>query len=437
MRRDQHLRCPAAGDDEGRYRHPTAGDHKGRPYITCMALTFRRRILLSLVALGTVPTAVALIGWVLAVSPPVGPLASTRAAVEPLRETGRTLLETIDSTRLTRVERRALAEHGRALNEAISRVTRQETYSTVYAGVYAAIILGLGALVLYASVRVGGYLSRQLSRPIDELIGWTGRIQRDEPLPPDAHEGGAPEFAALRGAVREMASGLAEARTRQLEAERLRAFREVARRVAPEMKNPLTPIRFAVSALSRSARPEQMESLEVLATESNRLEQLAREFTEMGRLPEGPAAEVDLGELVSELVRTTVPATLPVQVEADPETPRITGHYEPLRRAFSNLLRNAIEAGPGTGGLQVSCRPLGQNGAEVRFVDHGPGVPAELRDSIFDPYVTGGKDGGTGLGLALVRQTVEAHGGRVRHEPTPDGGATFVVTLPRVRRPGA
>ena len=92
-----------------------------------MALTFRRRILLSLVALGTVPTEVALIGWVLAVSPPVGPLASTRAAVEPLRETGRTLLETIDSTRLTRVERRALAEHGRALNEAISRVTRQET----------------------------------------------------------------------------------------------------------------------------------------------------------------------------------------------------------------------------------------------------------------------------------------------------------------------
>lgn len=402
-----------------------------------MALSFRRRILFALVALGTVPTAVALVGWVLAVSPPVGPLASTRAAVEPLRETGRTLLETIDSTRLTRVERRALAEHGQALNDAISRVTRQETYSTVYAGVYAAIIFGLGALVLYASVRVGGYLSRQLSRPIDELVGWTGRIQRDEPLPADAHEGGAPEFAALRGAFRQMASGLAEARTRQLEAERLRAFREVARRVAHEMKNPLTPIRFAVSALSRSARPEQMESLEVLATESNRLEQLAREFTDMGRLPEGPAAEVDLGELVSELVRTAVPAGLTVQVENDPETPTITGYYEPLRRAFSNLLRNAIEADPGPDGLRVSCRPLGQNGAEVRIMDHGPGVPAELQDSIFDPYVTGGKDGGTGLGLALVRQTIEAHGGRVRHEPTPGGGATFVVTLPRVRRSGA
>jgi len=60
-------------------------------------------------------------------------------------------------------------------------------------------------------------------------------------------------------------------------------------------------------------------------------------------------------------------------------------------------------------------------------------VPHEIVDRLFDPYVTGGKDGGTGLGLALVRQTIETHGGRVRHEPTPGGGATFIVTLPRVR----
>ncbi len=400
-----------------------------------MALPFRRRILFALVALGTVPTTVAVIGWALAVRPPVGGLATTRESVESLRETGRDLVQTIDSTRLTARERRALAAHSAALNEALSRVKRQETYATYYSAIYATIILGLGALVLYASVRVGGYLSRQLSRPIDELVGWTGRIQRDEALPADETEGGAPEFAALRGAFREMATGLAEAKARQLEAERLAAFREVARRVAHEMKNPLTPIRFAVSALRRSAHPEQQESLEVLAAESNRLEQLAREFTEMGRLPEGPMAEVDLGELVTELVRTAVPADVPVQLHADPATPRITGHYEPLRRAFSNLLRNAVEAGGERGGLEVSAAPLGQNGAEVRIADHGPGVPEELRERLFDPYVTAGKSNGTGLGLALVRQTIEAHGGRVRHEPTPGGGATFVVTLPRVRRP--
>jgi len=191
-----------------------------------------------------------------------------------------------------------------------------------------------------------------------------------------------------------------------------------------------------VSSLSRSAHPEQRESLEVLQAESSRLEQLAHEFTEMGRLPEGPAAEVDLGELVAELTRTALPPGVSTTLELDSATPRISGHYEPLRRAFSNLLRNAVEAGGGQAGLVVRCRPLGENGAEVRIIDHGPGVAPELQGRLFDPYVTAGKEGGTGLGLALVRQTIEAHGGRVRHEETPGGGATFVVTLPRVRRPG-
>jgi signal transduction histidine kinase len=229
-----------------------------------------------------------------------------------------------------------------------------------------------------------------------------------------------------------MAAGLSEARARQLEAERLRAFREIARRVAHEMKTPLTPIRFAVSALSRSAGPEQKEPLEVLQAESDRLEQLAREFTEMGRLPEGPAAEVDLGELLGELARTALSPAVHAHLELDPATPRITGHYEPLRRAFSNLLRNAAEAGTGQDGLLVTCRPAEKDGAEVRIIDHGPGVPPDLEDRLFTPYATGGKEGGTGLGLALVRQTIESHGGVVRHEPTPGGGATFVVTLPRV-----
>lgn len=402
-----------------------------------MALTYRRRLLLALVALGTVPTAIAVIGWALSVRSPASPTVATRDAIASVASTGRTLVETIDSLRLTAPERRALAAHTQALNTALSRVQRQETYSTYYSAILAVIILGLGSMVLYASLRLGGYLSRQLSRPIDELVGWTENLRREEPLPAGEREGGAPEFAALRGAFRQMASGLAEARARQLEAERLRAFREVARRVAHEMKNPLTPIRFAVSALKRNARPEQQESLEVLQTESERLELLAREFTEMGRLPEGPAAEVDLGELLAGLARNSVPPGVQVALDLSPSTPRIIGHYEPLRRAFANLLRNALEASSGDPGLGVRCSPHGADGVEVRIADRGPGVPPALRDTLFDAYVTGGKEGGTGLGLALVRQTIEAHGGRIRHEETPGGGATFVVELPGTARPTA
>jgi signal transduction histidine kinase len=398
-----------------------------------MPLPFRHRILLALFLLGVLPTAIALVGWALAVRSPAGTTRANREVMETLARTGRNLVETLDSTRLPAAERKALAAHSRALNDAISRGQRQDTYAAYYSYILPIIILVLGAVVLGAAMRLGGYLSRQLSRPIEELIGWTGNIRREEPLPPDEREGGAPEFASLRLALREMATGLAEARAREIEGERLRAFREVARRVAHEMKNPLTPIRFAVSQLVRTGQPEQREALEVLQAESARLEQLASEFTEMGRLPEGPAAEVDLAELLSELARTALPAGITPEVTLDPATPRITGHYEPLRRALSNLLRNASEAVGGEGPVGVSCRPLGENGAELRVVDHGPGVPEALRDRLFDPYVTG-KVGGTGLGLALVRQTVEAHGGRVWHEPTPGGGATFVVTLPKHRQ---
>lgn len=397
-----------------------------------MPLPFRQRILLVVFLLGVLPTAMALVGLAIAVRTPAGTTRANREIMEDLGKTGRTLVETLDSTRLRPADRKALAAHTKALNDALSRGQRQDTYAAYYSYILPILVLVLGGLVLVAAMRIGGYLSRQLSRPIEELIGWTGNIRRAEPLPPDEREGGAPEFASLRRALREMASSLAEARAREIEGERLRAFREVARRVAHEMKNPLTPIRFAVSQLVRTAQSEQREALEVLQAESARLEQLAKEFTEMGRLPEGPTAEVDLGELLSELARTALPSGITPQVDLNPATPVITGHYEPLRRALSNLLRNASEAVGGSGEVGVRCQPLGENGAEMRIVDHGPGVPEALRERLFDPYVTG-KAGGTGLGLALVRQTVEAHGGRVWHEPTPGGGATFVITLPKQR----
>ncbi|MGH7536300.1 MAG: sensor histidine kinase, partial [Gemmatimonadales bacterium] len=212
-----------------------------------------------------------------------------------------------------------------------------------------------------------------------------------------------------------------------IEAERLRAFRETARRVAHEMRNPLTPIRLAVSQLSRSSSPQQREAIEVLVAESGRLEQLAREFTEFGRLPEGPTAPVDLVELLGELARTALPATMTARLDLDPATPTLQGHYDPLRRVFSNLLRNAVEACDGHGALDIAVGP--EDGA-VRVVirDHGPGIPPGIRHRIFDPYFTA-KEGGTGLGLALVRQTVEMHDGTIEVGETPGGGATFVVRL--------
>jgi signal transduction histidine kinase len=401
-----------------------------RPGLT---LTFRQRILMVLIALGAVPTAIAILGWALTIRPN-NPATAARAAVEGVGASGRVLVETVDTARLRPAERRALATHVSALNRALARTQAAEAYGRYYYAGLAALLLGLGTFYVYAAVRLGGHLSRQLSRPIDELIGWTGHISRHESIPDGEQLRGAPEFEALRTALRAMAAELEQGRSRELETERIRAFGEVARRVAHEMKNPLTPIGFAVKALASTARPEQVEAIEVLAAESDRLQRLAREFAELGRLPEGPAAEVDLVELLEELLRTTVPTAVASSLQVHPGTPRILGHYDALRRAFSNLLRNAVEAMAGAGRLDVRIAP-GAGGVVVAIADHGPGIPAEQRAQVFEPYWTT-KAEGTGLGLALVRQTAVAHGGAVEVRPTAGGGATFVVRLAERRESG-
>ena len=392
-----------------------------------MRLSFHQRILLILICLGAVPTALAMLGWGLSIRS-TSSAPGAREAIEGAATSGRLLLHTLDSTRLRPAERAALAEHASKLNTAIVQLQRFDTFSRYYYAGLGLVILLLGGAFLYASIRLGGHLSRQLSRPIEELIGWTGNIRRLQPLPPDRPRRGAPEFAALRTALRDMASSLERARAQEIEAERLRAFRETARRVAHEMRNPLTPIRLAVAELERSGGAEHREAIEVLVAESNRLEQLAREFTEFGRLPEGPPAPVDFTELLSELGRTSLPPTIRTDFRLDPSTPVLPGHYDPLRRAFSNILRNAAEACGQEGTLDIMVGPDDGGGVRIQISDHGPGVPPEIADRVFDPYFTG-KPGGTGLGLALVKQTVEMHNGTIELTETPGGGATFVVRM--------
>jgi two-component system, NtrC family, nitrogen regulation sensor histidine kinase NtrY len=391
-----------------------------------MRLAFRHRILLTLICLGALPTAVAIFGWAFTVRSTT-PAAGALRSMEAVGASGRVLIQSLDSTKLTPLERRALADHADKLNSAIGRFQRVDTFGRYYYAGLGLVVLLVGAAFLYASMRVGGHLSRQLSRPIEELIGWTANIRQMKALPPDRPRRGAPEFEALRTALREMATALEQGRAREIEAERLRAFRETARRVAHEMRNPLTPIRLAVAQLARSAAPPQREAIEVLVAESGRLEQLAREFTEFGRLPEGPAAQVDLAELLADLARTSVPPTMHVSLALDAALPTLLGHYDPLRRAFGNIIRNAVEACEGQGQIDLAAHP--EDGmVRIEIGDHGPGVAPDLAGRLFDPYVTG-KSGGTGLGLALAKQTIEMHRGTIAFQATPGGGATFVVRM--------
>jgi len=393
-----------------------------------MPLPFRQRIFVILVALTAVPTALAVVGWALAVRT-VAPSAGARVALEEMTASARLMVDRMDTTHLSARERAAFREHLEQLSNSVTLARRAETYLRYYAGGFAAVVFVLGAFAVIAAVRVAGHLSRQLSRPIDELVGWTRLIRRRMPLPAGPPTRGAPEFEALRQALRELATALDAARERELEAERLRAFREVARRVAHEIKNPLTAMRIAVDQLGRTAERSDGRTMavEVLEAETQRLNQLAKEFAEFGRLPEGPKSEVDLVDLLIDLGRSAVPPEVDVSVRANGEPCKLLGHYDPLRRAFANLLRNAAEAMGGRGSIEIAVSRDGA-GLAVTIADHGAGIPDDLRQRVFEPYFTTKQDG-TGLGLALVRQTIEAHNGSITVAETPGGGATFSIVL--------
>jgi len=396
-----------------------------------MALSFRHRMFLGLLGLGTLPLAAALVILVLSVRAAGSP-AGARSALDEVAASAQQTVASLDTTRLSEHERQALRAHLATIAQRTTLARRADLLTGAAAGALAAVILVAAALMIALSVVMARRWSRYTSAPIEELVDWVRRIEHGAPLPVDGRDLVAPEFDALRRALREAADALERVKRQEVEQERLKAFRETARRVAHEMRNPVGAALLATQRIrgDRTIDPRVQQATAVVEDELRRLERMAKEFSDFGRLPEGPESDVDVGELLRSVVESTVPREHPTVVQA-PEGLIVRGHYEPLRRAIANVLQNAHEAA-GTGAIQVVAAVEDSDPAQVRIavVDHGPGIQPELRDRIFDPYVTT-KTAGTGLGLPMVRQIVAAHGGGVTLIDTPGGGATFVITLPR------
>lgn len=391
-----------------------------------MRVPFRDRIFLGLLSLGTLPLAAALVVLALQVRSAGAP-AGPRAALDDVAQSGRALIADIDTLALTDEARLALHTHTETIAYATTLARRAEALTRTASGALGVTILLAAAVLVGLSIHLARNWSLQISRPIEELITWTQRIERGERLPAASQEIGGPEFASLRGALHDMSAALHLARQREIGRERLVAFRETARRVAHEIRGPLSSAGLALSQLERQM--EGNAALEVLRDENRRLETMAREFAEFGRLPEGPRAAVDVGALLADVLTTSVPADVPVVQRTD-GIGVVAGYYEPLRRAFRNLIENAVQA-TSSEGIAVSLEAVASSSSSVRvrISDHGPGVPLDLRDRIFEPYFTT-KERGTGLGLALVRQAVDTHEGTIVVSETPGGGATFTVNLP-------
>ena len=392
-------------------------------------LSFRARLFGILALFAVVPALLITLAWGAAMSRML-PLMAGKAAWDTVAATGDRVIAAARRATPTPAESAAIAGHERALANAVTRSRQFELIADRAPAALVVAGLVLVGLLTFGAARLAGHLTRQMTRPLDEVVAWTGRIGRGEPLPPGEARG-APEFDLLRSGMRRMADDLAAGRRAALEAERLKALRESARQVAHELKNPLTPIRFAVARLKGRVPPELADTVAVLDAESARLDQMARSFAQFGRLPEGPVTEVDVAELVSSAVRASVPDEMECDVHVDAGI-ALEGRSDALGRALGNVLLNAVEACGPSGRIAVRVAARGAPGTpmvEIAVHDDGPGIDPAKLDTIWDPYVSG-KAGGTGLGLAIVRQTIESHGGTVRAESASGAGTTIYLTLP-------
>ena len=427
--------------------------------------TIRRRMFLAIFAVALLPAAAGLmLGTYLLRE--AGTTAGTLGPWDLVAASGEALVdEALRAAPGDTALVRAAESHRDALSGSVRQSHLWSYVAERFVGALPLVTLFSVLLLGTAAFAAAGVLSKSFSRPIAELVGWTRRIADSEPLPRPA-SGSAREVVEvqqLRDALRSMASELAAGRRRDVEAARLRAWTEMARRVAHDLKNPLTPMQLAASMLSRSSDPGTVAAAQVLLDEIGRLDEMARSFAQLGRAPESPLSEVDVVELLEHLAERHASDVVPIRVHGGSPAPGIEdevaslvvrGHYDVLERVFRNLLVNAVEASAPSAETDgtSSSRPIESSGSgasdhdqtggpvdvhlwrsngSVRVIvrDRGAGLPDGLSESIWLPDVTT-KRRGTGLGLAIVRQGVEAHGGQVRAGNAEGGGAQFEVVLP-------
>jgi two-component system nitrogen regulation sensor histidine kinase NtrY len=222
-------------------------------------------------------------------------------------------------------------------------------------------------------------------------------------------------------------------------AQRLAAWREVARRIAHEVKNPLTPIKLAAQRLRRRylanfGEDGQVfdECTQIITSQVEALKNLVNEFSRFARLPHLTLAPEDLNALIQEtlLLYQEVQPRVGLEFHPDPDLPPLMVDREQLKRVLLNLLDNALASIPQTGSISVSLKgDAAQERVELTVADTGTGVSDRDKGRIFEPYFST-KRGGTGLGLAIVNSVIAEHQGHIRVEDNVPQGAKFIIELP-------
>jgi two-component system, NtrC family, nitrogen regulation sensor histidine kinase NtrY len=302
-----------------------------------------------------------------------------------------------------------------------------------------ALLAGGGGIVL--AILLSGWAAARVTRPVERLAkaahdvsvgNWNTRV-----LVP-----GNDEVAQLAESFNRMTSELLTQKERLLQAERVAAWRELARRLAHELKNPLFPLQLTVENLMRARMQSSQqfeeifnESSSTLLAEISNLKAIIGRFSEFSKMPQPHLQLVQINEVlrgVAQLFQAqfNAPGREPIacRLELDENLDLIAADPELLHRALSNLVLNAMDAMPNGGTLSLRSRRA-DGTVVVEVADTGTGLAPEECERIFTPYYTS-KQHGTGLGLAIVQSVVSDHGGRITVRSEPRAGTRFVIELP-------
>ena len=294
----------------------------------------------------------------------------------------------------------------------------------------------LGLLGLVVAIGLGALWSSQVSRPVEQLAAVSQRIARgewDEPI----RIRSVRELQTLIAAFERMRADLGDYRERLVTSERQAAWGQMARMMAHEIKNPLTPIAVSVADLKRSFERGRQDFPEILdqaartiEAEVEALKRILQEFSDFARLPPPALAPFRISDLLSELAilygREVAAQRLVLPSLAGDIT--LTADRGQMRQALINLVQNGLEATDATGRIALSTRVEGET-LEIAVSDDGPGLSAERKAGLFVPGFTS-KAHGSGLGLTIVQRIVNEHRGSVVVESEPGRGTTFRLRLP-------
>ncbi|WP_367398004.1 ATP-binding protein [Azonexus sp. R2A61] len=256
---------------------------------------------------------------------------------------------------------------------------------------------------------------------------------------------GMPQVLLLRGSRLPEASGgdvvVFDDVTRLIAAQRSAAWGEVARRLAHEIKNPLTPIQLSAERLQFKLADKLVNGdadmlargTQTIINQVQAMKRMVDDFRDYARLPVPELAPLDLNALVGEVLGLYESSTARIDCRLAEHLPPVVGDATQLRQIIHNLLRNAEDAldGRDDGQIEITTE-AGRRNARLRIADNGPGFPVDLLPRIFEPYVTT-KARGTGLGLPIVKKIVDEHQGSIEISNAPEGGAWIEIRLPLVR----